>query len=381
MTRSNGSDWILWLGWTPRPAGGAHEAVSPAAARWQGLFTTHLSTHVELARLGYRAYQSWPLGPFLGNSGMWRNSTSPAQGHQYPYINVRGLRQLHLARGTLQLGKAALEVRGNIPRMILTYNVYPYLWIAASILRSRWRVPWINIRADYVRMERVAKRGGPDGVVYLSYGSYLAHRGPIPAFHLLGGVESVASPSPTVGRSHEHHVAMYAGSLNEHAGLPLLLKGMNHCGYDKLDLWVAGRGEERVLREAAQADERIVPLGFLCEEELTSKAQDACFFVNPRPSDRLTTACDFPSKLLFYLDFGKPILSTVTSGLTPQFVEALDTTASTPIAMGSALERMVNTCGSAEAVQRAEKVSRLASQNLWENRVADCVKWMEEAFA
>jgi len=51
--------------------------------------------------------------------------------------------------------------------------------------------------------------------------------------------------------------------------------------------------------------------------------REASVFVNPRPPHLPQNAYNFPSKVLVYLSFGKPIVSTWTGGLDPAYRDVL----------------------------------------------------------
>jgi len=60
-------------------------------------------------------------------------------------------------------------------------------------------------------------------------------------------------------------------------------------------------------------------MGFVSETELIKIAKQTDIFVNPRPSHIPENAQNFPSKLLEYLAFGKPVVSTWTAGLSEEY--------------------------------------------------------------
>jgi glycosyltransferase involved in cell wall biosynthesis len=64
-------------------------------------------------------------------------------------------------------------------------------------------------------------------------------------------------------------------------------------------------------------------LGFVSEEKLISLSRQADIFVNPRPSSIPGNERNFPSKILEYLTFGKPVVSTWTPGLAPEYRDVL----------------------------------------------------------
>ena len=69
-----------------------------------------------------------------------------------------------------------------------------------------------------------------------------------------------------------------------------------------------------------EKDSRIKFFGYVSRKRLEEKCRQTDIFVNPRKSDGNDT--NFPSKILFYLSFKKPIIST-RSGLSPKYNNVL----------------------------------------------------------
>ena len=64
--------------------------------------------------------------------------------------------------------------------------------------------------------------------------------------------------------------------------------------------------------------------GLVSEFELKKIYETAYIFINPRPSYLSGSSMNFPSKVLEYLSYGKPVISTWTSGLSPNYAEILE---------------------------------------------------------
>ena len=59
------------------------------------------------------------------------------------------------------------------------------------------------------------------------------------------------------------------------------------------------------------------------EKKLTRIASKAYAFVNPRPLNFEPNLLNFPSKLLYYFSFEKPVLSTISPGMSPEITKAV----------------------------------------------------------
>ena len=115
---------------------------------------------------------------------------------------------------------------------------------------------------------------------------------------------------------------MYLGALTEHGGINELAEAFTDLNDQTAELWICGRGDNDLLNRLASREDRIKLMGFLDDDDLFNLAFHATFFVNPRPLNFEANKLNFPSKILLYLAFGKPVISTITDGMNPEY-EAL----------------------------------------------------------
>ena len=71
--------------------------------------------------------------------------------------------------------------------------------------------------------------------------------------------------------------------------------------------------------KALKIDSRITFFGLVPENKLVDLCRKALIFVNPRPNNIPGNDMNFPSKLLEYLSYGKPVLSTWTPGISDDY--------------------------------------------------------------
>jgi hypothetical protein len=87
-------------------------------------------------------------------------------------------------------------------------------------------------------------------------------------------------------------------------------------------LVISGRGGlERELRRAAQSDPRITIAGFLDRQAWRRLLASATVLVNPRLSSALENRYNFPSKLIDYLAAGRPVITTLSGDLDPEYLK------------------------------------------------------------
>jgi len=156
----------------------------------------------------------------------------------------------------------------------------------------------------------------------------------VPVLFLDGGVPddmlarlpTPASPSPpqepAVRRTPRSDavVVLYAGSLTELAGVPLLLEAFKRLHDPEFRLWIIGGGElESVVRHAAAIDSRIQYFGKLSRPALLAAYAAADILVNPHSTALMTARYVFPSKLLEYLTSGRPVITTATADIASEY--------------------------------------------------------------
>lgn len=109
---------------------------------------------------------------------------------------------------------------------------------------------------------------------------------------------------------------IYSGAHTEEAGLPLLLAAISLIQLRDVTFTITGdRGHHAGLARLVAADPRVRTTGHLSEAALDELCLSASAFVNPRPPGHAASIASFPSKLMRYLAFGKPVASTWTPGL------------------------------------------------------------------
>ncbi len=307
---------VLWLGpMVSESIVGNAAAVSPAANVWQTALVRALELEgVSVRVLSYLPSRVWPLGAARIDA----SAAPPAQGIEAvaaSYWNLPIIRQWSLARGSLA---ALLSNSARFPKckVVVTYNAPRWSCSVARHLRGLWGAKWVCIAAD----EDIP--ADADGCVSLNWqhSGTIAHR--MPTLHLDGGV--AVQPSPVVSSngfidSYESRTLIFAGGLGVHTGAVPLVKAWRRVRHRDARLLVCGKGDTKQLIGAAGGDPRVNILGFLPRETLEQTMLGAFAFVNPRPISLEAVRLTFPSKVLEYLGYSRPIVSTRCSGLSPEY--------------------------------------------------------------
>lgn len=113
---------------------------------------------------------------------------------------------------------------------------------------------------------------------------------------------------------------IYAGGLHEIYGVKNLVEAFRESDLP-YELHLYGNGNlVDYIKQAAQQDKRIVYGGILPHEELLQVEREAKLLVNPRPVyGKLDTRFNFPSKLMEYMQSGRPVITTRLLGIPAEY--------------------------------------------------------------
>ena len=113
---------------------------------------------------------------------------------------------------------------------------------------------------------------------------------------------------------------VYAGGLHEIYGVKNLVDAFRESELP-YELHLYGNGNlVDYIREAGEQDKRIVYGGIVPHEELLQLEQEAKLLVNPRPVyGKLDTRFNFPSKLMEYMQSGRPVITTRLLGIPAEY--------------------------------------------------------------
>jgi glycosyltransferase involved in cell wall biosynthesis len=162
---------------------------------------------------------------------------------------------------------------------------------------------------------------------------------------------------------HDAPVVLYTGTKGPWGGVDLLLDAWQHVRHPAARLWICGQGQHERLRTAASQDPRIIDYSVVSEDRLRDLTEQAAVLVNPRPPSYPGNRLNFPSKVLEYLSTGKPVVTTRTLSLAPEYDNVLlfagDDTAA---GLAAAIDRVLDWT-SDERNDYRRKVSEFATEH------------------
>lgn len=282
--------------------------ISAAAYYWQNNFKRALvSNGVNVTSISYEIDRVWPFGRLYINSCKFtrRNQIFVS------YLNLFFIRDLWIAFSIFLKSTKFREYD------FITYNsIKRNLYFALLRKKVYKNSQWFSIIADdYVKFN-------PDHLIFLSYGYYNKYQHPS-KYHFDGAIEKILITHSN-NNIEKKKILFYSGAISEWTGInELVALFINNFNLENWEFHIYGKGDSTFIEKNIILNEKIKYFGFVEENVLIEAAKNAYVFVNPRPINIASGENNFPSKLLFYLQFGKYIISTKTDGLRPDFNKIL----------------------------------------------------------
>lgn len=117
---------------------------------------------------------------------------------------------------------------------------------------------------------------------------------------------------------------LYAGGLHKIYGVDNLVNAFHETNVP-FELHFYGNGDcVEMIKEISSIDSRIQYKGLVSHSELLNIEQKAKLLINPRPVyGQLDTRFNFPSKLMEYMQSGRPVLTTRLLGIPSEYDELM----------------------------------------------------------
>lgn len=373
---------FLWLeGIFDEATVGGFPSISPASNFWQKGFVRALqSLGHGVDVIGYPVERAWPFGRLMIRQRGAALLPGVA-GRVVGYVNIPFLRAVFQYLG-MRWGVARHLRSGRaLPDYLVVFSCLEKATDQTAAIRVAKHVrrvsgiPWVCIVADG------QSPPGADAYVYLPWSYYQLEsaRRQEPTIHIDGGVPEVSDRA--CAPALRERVLMYMGALTAHGGALELAKAFQGVADQGVSLWFCGRGSSPELEAIASRDRRIHVKGFLEESELNALASRAFAFANPRPSSFAPNKLNYPSKLLHYLAFGKPVISTFTAGVSPEYEKVL-----LPIiedshsGLSKAIEMVMN-LDSTQYAAWQERIATFNEKRSWSAQADRFVAWLRSEVA
>lgn len=284
-----------------------YRATSPAAAQWSGNFLKYLAKNHSIRSVFYINNFLFPKGKLCIKKKRFF--------HHVDSITVTSV-GLPCIRERLIVKNVIAELETDISdiKLIITYNSSSINLKIGDYFKSKG-VKWLMIYADADKSSQQSSNA--DFNVFFSYYDYL-NSSLINKFQFEGGIYNKINFEYTPTRD---KIFLYTGVVRRENGLELMIESFKRTSDPFSQLIICGRGMYSGFNKSICKDKRIKYLGLVSYDQLLSLYREAFCFVNPRLSKYEENNHNFPSKLLDYFSYGKPIISTMTKGINPIYLE------------------------------------------------------------
>ncbi len=372
--------YILWIGSVLRDEDSvSNPAASPAASRWQRELLRALSVFdggtVMLSHLPQRL---WPRGRLFPRKPEFPPETT-VETFWISYCNCPFFRSRSIAKAMVRETRGLVKRRGP-PLAVITYNPTPENIEFGRFCQNALGIRWVDLCADAEEPGRdwslyPSGAGNAWGHVFLS--SFAFENGPFTRkLHLDGGISWCGGEKPIAPVSRS---LLYTGMMSKWGGIDPLLGAFARIPDPKAELWIAGHGENPAVMRACSEDSRIRFLGMLPAKELQEAYRRASVFVNPRPANVPGNSMNFPSKLLQYLAYGKPVVSTLTPGVSDEYRAVVIEAPSDDEAVLA--QKLQFALGMSDTERRChwDRAKKFAEHRTWNIQAMRLVDWISNA--
>lgn len=303
---------ILWIGPViNKDYVSTNIAVSPAANTWQINFLRAIPKKFSLELITYCPQQVYPRGPLIS---LYLDKQIPfnIQIKAFSFINLPIIKNVAIAFNIFKYLLFSLKNDKEI--YIFTYNPELSYRLAINIYKLFKNFNWISILAD----DKI--KGNPDITVFLSFG-YFKKTNILNKFFFDGAIETSFIEDNVKMFSVKNKIKLYyVGGISKWTGITEFISFFKKSLYfNNIELHIFGTDYDNNLTNLLKDFKNIYFYGYVEDKLLIEKCKNADIFLNPRPTNLPTGENNFPSKLLFYLQFARPILSTRTEGLAPYY--------------------------------------------------------------
>ena len=364
----------------------SYRGVSPAARRWLLGFLTGLDANEKKVHVfGHQIAPFFPKGPLIPGDSNNIIGSYPAL--LLRYLNLWPFRWRSLTHSYKNGIDRVVTEWGRFD-YVFSYNPWPNQLAMGRYIKGKdSATKWILITLDYEDPDkdfetflRITK--GVDYYVFLSQWAY--DNIPIKnKFLLEGGVKSeliqrrYELQCDTIKKkfSQTKPAILYTGMFDKWGGLSVLIEAFLDLPGD-VELWICGFGDDAYIRSALAKDARIKLYGLVSDEKLNKLSEGASLFVNPRPVNTNGNMMNFPSKILEYLTYCKPVVSTLTPGLLNEYKNVCYIVDSEPSSMREGIIEALAE-DQKKLLDVASDIHHFLQEKTWERQIKKLLLWID----
>ncbi len=377
----NKNNYAIWLdGVFSQSTISKNKSLSPASNFWKKNLILNLQkTGLKNIILCCPIERAWPLGSLVVNKKRYK-SIEKIKSYFLSYLNIPYFREIFkysILKSNFQ--KFIIENK-KPPKFIITWSVQdPKDKEKAEIklaryLSKKYKINWLCLLGEGITPP------GATHYMYSCWSSYLKCKNPR-KYYLDGGIPEFkknGKDSKSFPKVNKIKTFMYIGDLGIHGGALELANDFNNIKNENIELLICGKGQNKEIEKIASYNPKIKILGYLKEKKLNELAYNAYAFINPRPLNYEPNLLNFPSKLLYYLSFEKPVLSTISPGMSPDIIKAVIPIKHTNINGISKEIKYLLSISQTEYMNICKFIKNYKKNKTWINEVSKFKKWLDK---
>lgn len=282
----------------------SNEFLSPAATEWQTQFIKALkkySNHkVNIINYSYSKY--WPIGKIFVKKNFF--NLKNIKTYSFEYINLPFIKDINIKQ---QIFKKFNIFKNKDKKILFTYNFDKNIISSVGKLKISNHIKWIAIVADFDEKDKKKieqKIEKADLVIYLS--KYAFKKSKLKKKILIqGGIDQIEKC-----KLKKIKTFLYSGSLGPWIDIEKFITDFLKFKKEKIKFFITSNDKNYFKKKINIDNEKIKFLGFKNKWDLNKLSKKADVFVNLRNEDNFDNNNNFPSKILHYLRYCKPIIST-----------------------------------------------------------------------
>ena len=284
--------------------------LSAAASHWNYEFIKKLKniSKVRVVKIQYLKDKPWPIGSLFSNNVNWVNTKDSIL---ISYLNLPFVRKFIIYHKIIkEIKKKIIKKKKN--NIIITYNFLPIDIKIAIFLKKLLSFKWISICADFNCNEKISvhkKIAKSDKVIFLSEYAYKNYKNSNKLLYK-GEIKKIIRTKTKKIKNF-----LYSGSLGNWTGIKFFLEEFIKIENKYIKLYITTNNKKDLIKNYLDLDKRIIYLGYLNDHKYKILVNKIDCFVNLRDENNKNNLNNFPSKILKYLYFNKPIISSYMENL------------------------------------------------------------------
>lgn len=281
-----------------------NDALSPAATEWQTQFIKALkkySNH-KVNIINYNQSKYWPFGKIYVKKNLF--NLKKIKSNSFGYINLPFFKDINIKK---KIKKKFDTLKSKKKKLIFTYNFDKNIISSVKEIKIDHYTKWIAIIADFDERnkkkieEKIQKA---DLAIYLSNHAY--KKSNLQKKILIqGGIENVEKC-----KFKKIETFLYSGSLGPWIDIEKFIIDFLKFKKEKIKLLITSNDKKYFKKNLNIDNKKIQFLGFKNKKNLNKLSKKIDIFINLRNENNSDNNNNFPSKILNYLRYCKPIIST-----------------------------------------------------------------------